>query len=228
MTVLVLFVEYFSRQFSLLQLVRSTGNRCSITKNGAIYYRPQRSWGKVIFSQASVILSTGSGLRGVCLVPGVWSWGGCLLGGGGLVPGGLVETTPGTATAADGTHPTGMHSCLNFFLQNPTFGYLPWPSQKLVSRTKRKTEKNQETPNPTKRPTLQNFDIRRALPVYISKFFGRANNKHFITASSYSNLYLICSDPNPRDSSTNIISKQNRQCFSCQNLVMFSTSNFTP
>ena len=27
------------------------------------YYRPQRSWGKVIFSQASVILSTG-GLRG--------------------------------------------------------------------------------------------------------------------------------------------------------------------
>ena len=115
-----------------------------------------------------------------------------------------------------------------FFLQNPTFGYLPWPSQKLVSRTKRKTEKNQETPNPTKRPTLQNFDIRRALPVYISKFFGRANNKHFITASSYSNLYLICSVPNPRDSSTNIISKQNRQCFSCQNLVMFSTSNFTP
>ena len=85
MTVLVLFVEYFSRQFSLLQLVRSTGNRCSITKNGAIY--------------------------------------------------------------------------LNFFLQNPTFGFLPWPSQNLVSRTKRKTEKNQETPNPTKRPTLQSQRI---------------------------------------------------------------------
>ena len=51
-------------------------------------YRPQRSWGKVIFSQASVILSTGGCLlwgvsgpgvsapRGGCLVPGgVWSWG---------------------------------------------------------------------------------------------------------------------------------------------------------
>ena len=36
---------------------------------------------------------------------GAWSW-------GGLVPGGcLVETPPGTATAAGGTHPTGMHSC---------------------------------------------------------------------------------------------------------------------
>ena len=32
----------------------------------ALYYRPQRSWGKVIFSQASVILLTG----------GVWSQGG--------------------------------------------------------------------------------------------------------------------------------------------------------
>ena len=50
----------------------------------ANYYRPQRSWGKVIFSQASVIL----------LIRGVW-WlapGGCLLlgGGGCLVPGGVV------------------------------------------------------------------------------------------------------------------------------------------
>ena len=39
-------------------------------------------------------------------------------GGGGLVlgvPGSggcLVEKTPRTATAAGGTHPTGMHSCL--------------------------------------------------------------------------------------------------------------------
>ena len=71
-------------------------------------YRPQRSWGKVIFSQASVILFTGgyllpgvSGPWGVpaprgCLVPGgvrsqvgVWSWG-CLVLGGCLFPGGLV------------------------------------------------------------------------------------------------------------------------------------------
>ena len=35
------------------------------------YYRPQRSWGKVIFSQASVILFTG----GVCAIPA------CIAGG---------------------------------------------------------------------------------------------------------------------------------------------------
>ena len=28
-------------------------------------------------------------------------------------PGGCLETPPGTATAAGGTHPTGTHSCLN-------------------------------------------------------------------------------------------------------------------
>ena len=75
-------------------------------------YRPQRSWGKVIFSQVSVILLTGG-----CMLPGgacsrgvpaprgvvVSALGGCLLRG---VPGG----PPGTATAAGGTHP-GMHSC---------------------------------------------------------------------------------------------------------------------
>ena len=36
-------------------------------------------------------------------------------GGGGLLPGGCVET-PLTSTAAGGTHPTGMHSSLNLFL----------------------------------------------------------------------------------------------------------------
>ena len=52
---------------------------------------------------------------------GVWS-GGCLpLGGvclwegsglgGGLVLGGAWWSPPGTATAAGGTHPIGMHSC---------------------------------------------------------------------------------------------------------------------
>ena len=61
--------------------------------------------------------------RGVCSW-GAWSrgvpgpGGSALTGGGCLVPGGLVsqhalrQTPPGeTATAADGTHPTGMHSC---------------------------------------------------------------------------------------------------------------------
>ena len=77
-------------------------------------YRPQRSCGKVMFSQASVILITGE----VCgrhppgrhpsgqtpLLPNAcWDThtpAQCMLG----------YTTP-AATAPDGTHPTGMHSC---------------------------------------------------------------------------------------------------------------------
>ena len=59
----------------------------------------KRSCGQVMFLQVSVILPTGEG--------GAWSRGGFLLPGGGC----LVETS-GTATAAGGTHPTGMHSCL--------------------------------------------------------------------------------------------------------------------
>ena len=48
---------------------------------------------------------------GGCLVPG----GGCLVLGS-LAPRGLVETPP-MASAAGGTHPTGMHSCyLTFYL----------------------------------------------------------------------------------------------------------------
>ena len=86
---------------------------------------PSTKLGKVIFSQASVILSTGgeSAPGGGCLVWGVPGpggclvWGGCLVGGawpwgGGAwsegVPGG---DPPGTATAVSGTHPAGMHSC---------------------------------------------------------------------------------------------------------------------
>ena len=49
------------------------------------FYRPQRSCGKVMFSQASVTL-------------------------GQTRPG---QKPPPTATAADGTHPTGMHSCFH-------------------------------------------------------------------------------------------------------------------
>ena len=61
---------------------------------------------------------------GGCLVPG-----GCVPGPGGLVlgwgvwswevpgpvGGGRVETSPGTATAAGGTHPTWMHTCWQWF-----------------------------------------------------------------------------------------------------------------
>ena len=46
----------------------------------------------------------GHGPRG-CMVLGVHGTGGC------MVPGGCLVQTPPTATAAGGTHPTGMHSC---------------------------------------------------------------------------------------------------------------------
>ena len=66
---------------------------------------------KVMFLQVSVILLMGGCL---VLVGGAWSWGvpgprGCLVLGGGIP----ACTPPGdAATAADGMHPTGMHSCL--------------------------------------------------------------------------------------------------------------------
>ena len=73
----------------------ATGQRSSASDIYRIYYsvniyRPQRSCGKVMFSQASVILFTGGGGmrgRGMCMAGEM-------------------------ATAADDTHPTGMHSCL--------------------------------------------------------------------------------------------------------------------
>ena len=89
-------------------------------------YRPQRSCGKVMFSQASVILFTG-----VCVcdpvgrhsLPGqtppaqtpTWAdipqtdtpWLGH--------PPWADTPSPETATAAGGMHPTGMHSCLARF-----------------------------------------------------------------------------------------------------------------
>ena len=96
------------------------------------FYRPQRSWGKVIFSQAFVILSTGGGgvvcgCRGACVVArgcmvargGAWLPGGmCGCGGvhgcGGacVVVGGHAWDTMRYGQWAGSLHPTGMHSCL--------------------------------------------------------------------------------------------------------------------
>ena len=97
-------------------------------------YRPQHSCGKVMFSQVSVILFTG----GVCVVGGVhggghvWQgvcgagwhvWqgeGACMAEGhawqGGHVWQGACMTGEMT-TAADGTHPTGMHSCFIYVMR---------------------------------------------------------------------------------------------------------------
>ena len=60
------------------------------------YYRPQRSWGKVIFSQASVILLTGGGRSGPA--------GGGLLWGVSAPGGGAWWRPPGTATAVKLSH----------------------------------------------------------------------------------------------------------------------------
>ena len=51
-------------------------------------------------------------LGGVCSRAGVCSWEGGVCSVGGVVPGG---DPPGTATAAGGMHPTGMHSCYIYF-----------------------------------------------------------------------------------------------------------------
>ena len=60
------------------------------------------SCGKVMFSQASVSLSVDKGGH---------VWQGSMLGG---LHGRGVCVAGETATAADGTHPTGMHSCSCF------------------------------------------------------------------------------------------------------------------
>ena len=81
----------------------------------------KRSCGKVMFIQVSVILFTGG-----CLVLGVPGPRGCLVPGGqGSGPrgvsgrGGAWWRPPRTATTADGTHPTGMHSCpILFFIHH--------------------------------------------------------------------------------------------------------------
>ena len=73
--------------------------------------RANEVWGKVIFSQASVILSRGSlhPWRGVYI-----QWGGCLHPGGWADP--PPPSTTGYGQQAGGTRPTGMHTCQLYFL----------------------------------------------------------------------------------------------------------------
>ena len=90
---------------------------------GIYIYPPQQSLGKVIFSQASVILST---VGGGCLVPGgclvlgdTWSWE-CLLQGC-LVPGGyLVWGVPGSRGVPCPEGVPGPGGCL---VETPQDGY---------------------------------------------------------------------------------------------------------
>ena len=69
-------------------------------------------------------------LRGVPGPRGVCSWGGAWSGGvpgpGGVCSWGCVWWgPPGTGTAAGGTHPTGMHSCITFNLGRCMIPLLP-------------------------------------------------------------------------------------------------------
>ena len=65
------------RQRQLLYHINQLGLKSIFEVTRVVYYRPQRSWGKVIFSQASVILLTG----GCFLRGGASSGGGCFLWG---------------------------------------------------------------------------------------------------------------------------------------------------
>ena len=83
--------------------------------------------GKVMFLQVSVCPRGGGAGRGCvpgpggCLIRGavpggVCSWGSVCSGGGGLVSQHALRQNPPPgemATVADGTHPTGMHSCFS-------------------------------------------------------------------------------------------------------------------
>ena len=72
------------------------------------YYRPQCSCGMVMFLYPSVILSTGACLAFLFKPWADTPW---------QIPPGQTPPppTPETATVADGTYPTEMHSCLNYF-----------------------------------------------------------------------------------------------------------------
>ena len=83
------------------------------------YYSPQRSWGKVIFSEACVKNSVKGG---ACMAGGMrgrgHAWqGACMVGMCGMGVGACVAGTyaPGRyyeiRSMSGGTHPTRMHSC---------------------------------------------------------------------------------------------------------------------
>ena len=80
------------------------------------YYRPQLSCEGYVFTRICHSAHGGDAIP-ACIADGIPAYlaaGGGLLPGGCLVPGegGALETPPKqTATVADGTHPTGMHSC---------------------------------------------------------------------------------------------------------------------
>ena len=105
----------------------------------AIYYRPQTKLREGnVFTGVCDSVHTGDAWSGGGLVPGVVPGPGeCLVPGGGC----LMEA-PRTATAADGTHPTGMHSCFQKSLcwqvkRNFPYAYLYFGNKEVLSNFNR-------------------------------------------------------------------------------------------
>ena len=84
-----------------------------ITAQPRYFYRPQRSWGKVIFLEACVKNSVhgggGGGRGGRAWRGGGIAWWVASVAGG--VHGGGEGACMANSQSAGGTHPTGMHSC---------------------------------------------------------------------------------------------------------------------
>ena len=108
----------------------TTGHVFSISKFDA-FYRPQRSCEGYVFTHVCHSVHEGGAWSWGCLVPGGSAPGGpawgCLFRGGACSRGsalgeGECGDPPETATVADGTHPTGMHSY--YFIVSSVFAKL--------------------------------------------------------------------------------------------------------
>ena len=76
-------------------MIADQSEQCKRQELSRYYYRPQRSWAKVIFSEACVKNSVHGWGRGGGGGGGVWSRGGSKFSGGGLVLGGRVSKFSG-------------------------------------------------------------------------------------------------------------------------------------
>ena len=124
-----------SKFFHALNRIVHTSNEVCLTLVSKHVYRPQTKFAKVMFLHVSVFLSTGEGAIPACIAGGIPACLAAGLQGGspgpqprgklrGIWPGGaysrgvpalgVVVWRPPTmtATAAGGTHPTGIHSCI--------------------------------------------------------------------------------------------------------------------
>ena len=77
---------------------------------GGVVPGPGGAWSRGVPGPRGCLLWGVPGPRGVFTQGGAWSQVG-VPGPGGSGPRGVADVDPRTATAAAGTHPTGMHSC---------------------------------------------------------------------------------------------------------------------